>query len=901
MGWLVEEGAPEGVDGGVGDGGGGDATVGSPGAAVEDAGDGGEEDVASVEVEGVLVEVGEAEEGGGEEERGGAAEAAFEEVLHPAAEEDFLGERDGEEGVDPEGCDEPGMGDAAVEVEESESEAERDGDGRVEEEFAEAGAEVAEAEAESVADAGELADGEESIEAGVEEDELAEDVDAGRPGGLEPAEIDGEAEGDEDEEVQPVGALLGVEAGGDVKDGGDGGRDEQIEDEPGPGEGVGGEADDEVRRGKDGGRGDADGDGEGADPMDAAWADQAEGEDGKDGQSGGDGCGDPEMGRGRGHGIMVAGGGVRGPERAGLIPMARRVRVRMGGKAAGSVLIWILGCVLLLCGLRVGVNLSVESSSKLTANQQADEILLNLPSQSSHMKKVTFDIERKPALVESARHLLIHADRHGDAMWRLRRQKSVLSDAEGVAIPVWSRKLNTALDDCYWSVGLVDYFCRDIQQYSARMSLNLRKRRSPINNFDPLFQGYFLQSNTVASGFRGLARFVGLFRNGQECEQDGPYGRSFRPTKRGSKYMPSWGIPVGLLWIVCGMLLARFSGNSRFVCICGVLAAVEGGILIMMQGYYKPRPEHNYQRRQVFPHNSEIVPQKRLDPAQLMGYSNISEGGRMANNLSKDKQIAVIAALAEGSSIRSIERMTGIHRDTIMRLGVRVGQGCTALMDSTMRDLPCTRLELDEIWGFVGKKESRVRPGDDPQFGNVWTWCAIDAETKLVPAFKVGDRGPKTAMAFIGDVAGRMRNRVQISTDGLKAYVNAIEETFGADVDYGQIVKVYGTEESDHRRYSPPEVISCEKTVISGHPDVDLISTSYVERLNATTRLHMRRLTRLTHAFSKKRENFEAAVGLHFAYYNFVRRHNTLRCTPAMAAGVAKTFWSVGDLVGAAA
>ena len=279
-----------------------------------------------------------------------------------------------------------------------------------------------------------------------------------------------------------------------------------------------------------------------------------------------------------------------------------------------------------------------------------------------------------------------------------------------------------------------------------------------------------------------------------------------------------------------------------------------------------------------------------------MGYINY-----MANVLNTDKQIAVISALAEGSSIRSIERMTGIHRDTIMRLGVKVGQGCTRAMDATMRDLSCERLEMDEIWGFIGKKDMHVRPGDDPQLGNVWTFCAIDADTKLVPAFKVGDRSQATANAFVRDVASRMRNRVQISTDGLRAYVNAIEQTFGADVDYAQIIKVYGTEETDQRRYSPPEVISSEKKIITGNPDVDLISTSYVERLNATTRLHMRRLTRLTHAFSKKRENFEAAVGLHFAYYNFVRRHNTLRCTPAMAAGIAPSFWSVGDLVVAVA
>jgi len=270
----------------------------------------------------------------------------------------------------------------------------------------------------------------------------------------------------------------------------------------------------------------------------------------------------------------------------------------------------------------------------------------------------------------------------------------------------------------------------------------------------------------------------------------------------------------------------------------------------------------------------------------------------MANVLNTDKQIAIIAALAEGSSIRSIERMTGTHRDTIMRLGVKVGQGCTALMDEKMHDLPCTRLELDEIWGFVGKKEKNVKPGDDASLGSVWTFCAIDAETKLVPSFRVGKRDVATANAFMQDIASRMRMRVQISTDGLSAYVNAVENAFGGDVDYAQIIKTYGpTTVGDQRRYSQPEFVSAEKKAIQGQPNMDLVSTSYIERLNATTRLHMRRLTRLTLAFSKKRENFEAAVGLHFAYYNFVKRHNTLRCTPAMAAGVTGTFWSVGDLV----
>lgn len=272
----------------------------------------------------------------------------------------------------------------------------------------------------------------------------------------------------------------------------------------------------------------------------------------------------------------------------------------------------------------------------------------------------------------------------------------------------------------------------------------------------------------------------------------------------------------------------------------------------------------------------------------------------MANVLNTDKQIAIVSALTEGSSIRSIERMTGVHRDTIMRLGVKVGQGCTAMMDRTMRNLSCTRLELDEIWGFVGKKERNVKKGEK-EVGSIWTWCAIDADTKLVPSFMTGERNTATAKAFAADVKSRLANRVQISTDGFPAYIAAIEQSFGQNVDYGAIVKVYGTMEFGERRYSTEGVLSSEKFIRTGSPNLDLISTSYVERLNATTRLHMRRLTRLTLAFSKKRENFDAAVGLHFAFYNFVKRHNTLRCTPAMAAGVATTKWTVGELLEATA
>ena len=263
----------------------------------------------------------------------------------------------------------------------------------------------------------------------------------------------------------------------------------------------------------------------------------------------------------------------------------------------------------------------------------------------------------------------------------------------------------------------------------------------------------------------------------------------------------------------------------------------------------------------------------------------------MANVLSIDKQVAIISALAEGSGIRQIERIAGVHRDTIMRLGIRVGEGCADLLDSKMRNLSCQHLQFDELWGFIGKKQKHVLPDDNPDCGDVWTFCAIDSDTKLVPSFRVGKRDMVTANAFVSDVASRMRNRIQISTDGLPGYVEAVERAFGMNVDYAQVIKVYESEAAD------AEVIRVDKRTFSGRPDLSLVSTSHVERLNGTTRLHMRRLTRLTYAFSKKLENFEAAVGLYFAYYNFVKRHNTLRATPAMAAGIERDFWSVGDLI----
>ena len=391
----------------------------------------------------------------------------------------------------------------------------------------------------------------------------------------------------------------------------------------------------------------------------------------------------------------------------------------------------------------------------------------------------------------------------------------------------------------------------------------------------------------------GLRAFLSLLSNSQKGQQNNPSCYAVRPSKES---IPTWRVPLGFICVIWGMLIMRFYGDSCIGWWCALLFGVIG-VTLILNGYIDCETGDHSEYRQIFPHNCKSVTQKYL--TRLYYCNTVID---MANVLNTDKQIAVIGALAEGSSIRSIERITGVHRDTIMRLGVRVGQGCATLLDAKMRDLSCNRLEMDEIWGFIGKKARHVRPDDDPQLGDVWTFCAVDAETKLVPAFKVGKRDVATANAFVRDIASRMRNRVQISTDGLRAYVEAVEKAFGADVDYAQIVKTYGHEEvSDNRRYSAPDFVSSEKKVIVGNPDERLISTSYVERLNATTRLHMRRLTRLTLAFSKKLENFEAAVALHFAYYNFVKRHNTLRCTPAMAAGVENDFLTVGDLVEVAA
>jgi IS1 family transposase len=286
-------------------------------------------------------------------------------------------------------------------------------------------------------------------------------------------------------------------------------------------------------------------------------------------------------------------------------------------------------------------------------------------------------------------------------------------------------------------------------------------------------------------------------------------------------------------------------------------------------------------------------------------HAGFSHSPGMANILSIEKQTMAIHALAEGNSIRSIrsirsiERMTGIHRDTIMRLGVKVGEACASLLDEKMQNLELGSIEVDEIWGFIGKKQKQVTRADDRHLvGDVWTYIALDVKTKLIPSYFIGKRDAYHTNAFMMDLSARVKNRVQLSSDSLASYAAAVERGFGSGVDYGQIVKTYATDERyPQGKYSPAEVVSVAKTAIMGTPNHAEICTSHIEKQNHTLRMHCRRLTRLTNAFSKKLTNFKAAIGLNFAYYNFVKTHGAIRCTPAMAAGIMPSALTVRDLV----
>ena len=268
------------------------------------------------------------------------------------------------------------------------------------------------------------------------------------------------------------------------------------------------------------------------------------------------------------------------------------------------------------------------------------------------------------------------------------------------------------------------------------------------------------------------------------------------------------------------------------------------------------------------------------------------------NRLTRDKQIQVVASLVEGNSIRSTVRMTGVAKNTVIKLLVDLGVACEAYQVERLVNLPCKKIQCDEIWSFVGAKQKQDNQGAHG-IGDVWTWTAIDADTKLIPSWLVGDRGLDTAKRFVSDLAGRLANRVQITSDGHKCYVEAVEGAFGSEVDFAQLVKQYGNEqrECSEVRYSPAVCTGAKKIPIMGTPNPADISTSYVERHNLTIRMSIRRFTRLTNAFSKKLENHAASVALFIMYYNFCRIHQTLRVTPAMAAGVTDHVWEIGEIV----
>ena len=269
------------------------------------------------------------------------------------------------------------------------------------------------------------------------------------------------------------------------------------------------------------------------------------------------------------------------------------------------------------------------------------------------------------------------------------------------------------------------------------------------------------------------------------------------------------------------------------------------------------------------------------------------------NNLSIERRVQILRCLVEGNSIRSTTRITGAAKNTVVKLLVDVGKACAEYQDKTLRNLTCKRLQCDEIWSFCYAKKKNVPEKYRGQFGygDVWTWTAIDADTKLVPSWLVGDRSIQTGYIFMNDLASRLKNKVQLTTDGHKAYLESVEGAFGSNIDYAMLIKIYGQDPEGQKRYSPAQIIDTEEKRVMGNPDPKHISTSYAERQNLTMRMGMRRFTRLTDAFSKKVENLVHAVSLHFMYYNFCRIHRTLKVTPAMEAKVTDRLWDIEDIV----
>jgi transposase-like protein/IS1 family transposase len=270
--------------------------------------------------------------------------------------------------------------------------------------------------------------------------------------------------------------------------------------------------------------------------------------------------------------------------------------------------------------------------------------------------------------------------------------------------------------------------------------------------------------------------------------------------------------------------------------------------------------------------------------------------------LPMDKAVAILKLLVEGMSIRSIERITGVHRDTIMRLLLLAGENCARLLDAKVRNLRTRYFQCDEIWGYVFKKRARVRTGDSPEFGDQWVFVAMDAESKLVASYRVGKRTHDNTRAFMKDLYYRIADdhRTQITTDGFHFYKHAVPDAFGLTADFAQLIKLfgdYGQFDSPDARYSPPRIAEVISKVRQGDPDPEQISTSFVERQNLTMRMQMRRFTRLTNAFSKKLTHLKAAVSLYFAWYNLCRVHASLRVTPAMQSGIADHVWTVAELL----
>jgi len=269
------------------------------------------------------------------------------------------------------------------------------------------------------------------------------------------------------------------------------------------------------------------------------------------------------------------------------------------------------------------------------------------------------------------------------------------------------------------------------------------------------------------------------------------------------------------------------------------------------------------------------------------------------NKLTTAKRSQIVAAIVEGNSLRATSRMTGASKVTILNLLADLGKACSEYQDKALRNLTCKRIQCDEIWSFCYAKDKNVPVDKRGQFGfgDVWTWVALCADTKLVVTWAIGTRGAGTAYEFMHDLARRLANRVQLTTDGHRVYLQAVESAFGSDIDYAMLVKLYGNDRESEARYSPAECIGCRSVAITGNPKPKDISTSFVERQNLTMRMQMRRFTRLTNAFSKKVENQGHAVALHYMHYNFCRIHQTLRVTPAMEAGIADHVWSLEEVV----